>query len=234
MRSESGEYKSADQNPFTRQEDQLTSNRSPGHGRVDAGSEHSRRKSWNDRLQISGCESDGNLVPICRGSWISANGGTACAISHTVAPNDQMSTLSGSYAKPLQRESRIRCRTNDRTAMWSDWILTFEPPEPSYGSKEEISVFDGRDGRSWESMGPTCQNRTPAVSEQVTFCGVTRTPLEKSAVGRLVNLKRTAKQSRNRPIFKTPSLFRRRLSDRRSRCEICLVCKYRNANRTCD
>ena len=62
-------------------------------GLTTAGSEHNRKKSWKAGENNSGCRTAGQRsINTC----VSANGGSACAVSHTVAPSDQMSAFRGS------------------------------------------------------------------------------------------------------------------------------------------
>ena len=62
-------------------------------GLTTAGSEHNRKKSWKAGENNSGCRTAGQRS---MNTCVSANGGSACAVSHTVAPSDQMSAFKGS------------------------------------------------------------------------------------------------------------------------------------------
>lgn len=100
--------------PRSNRQDVRTLSNSWGSGREELGLEHRCKKSWKDREYTSAWLRGGSVSPNCLGSVMSLKGGSACASSQTVAPNDQTSTLRALY-EPLSLErklpvSRRRCR----------------------------------------------------------------------------------------------------------------------------
>lgn len=74
--------------------DEPTLSKSLELGRDEGGSEHFRKKSWKAGEYNSGWRSGGQRSANC---WVSEKGGSVWAVSHTVAPSDQTSTLRTLY-----------------------------------------------------------------------------------------------------------------------------------------
>ena len=85
-------------------EKRRTLSKSLGLGREEEGSEHFRKKSWKAGEYNSGWRSGGQRSANC---WVSAKGGSVWAISHTVAPSDQTSTLRALYGGLEEKKRKV-------------------------------------------------------------------------------------------------------------------------------